>query len=206
VAGLTRVLLVDDHPVATAGVIAALAEADEIEIAGVARTLAAVAAAVAETRPDVILCDIQLGSESAIDLPRRLGRPAPPVLFFTSYDYPSYVRAALDGGAAGFVLKSAPLAELVAAIRTVAYGGTAYDSQHLRTARGAPRMPSGREIQVISLVASGSSNAAIGARLGIDERTVESHLRRLFNRYGADSRTELTTFAVRAGWIDLNVE
>jgi DNA-binding NarL/FixJ family response regulator len=65
-------------------------------------------------------------------------------------------------------------------------------------------MPSAREGQVISCVAAGSTNAEIGAELGIDERTVESHLRRLFDRYGVESRTELVKYAVRAGWIDLN--
>jgi DNA-binding NarL/FixJ family response regulator len=199
-----RVMVVDDHPVAAAGVIAALAEAVDIEIAGVARTLAEVRPVVDAARPDVILCDIQLGTERALDLPSQLASPAPPVIFFTSYDYPSFVRAALDAGAAGFVVKSAPLAEIVAAIRSVAAGGTAYDSAHLRSARKAPRMPSGRELQVISLVARGSTNAEIGTLLGIDERTVESHLRRLFDRYGADSRTELTAYSVRAGWIDLS--
>jgi DNA-binding NarL/FixJ family response regulator len=61
-------------------------------------------------------------------------------------------------------------------------------------------------LQVISLVAAGSSNAAIGIALGIDERTVESHLRRLFDRYGADSRTELISYSARAGWIDLSAK
>jgi DNA-binding NarL/FixJ family response regulator len=198
-----RLMVVDDHPVASAGVIAALAEADDIEIVGVAGALAEVGPLVGSTHPDVILCDIQLGKERALDLPHQLPPPAPQVIFFTSYDYPSFVRAALDAGAAGFLLKTAPLTEIAAAIRSVAAGGTAYDSAHLRSARRVPRMPSGRELQVISLVATGSSNAEIGTALGIDERTVESHLRRLFDRYGADSRTELITFSVRAGWIDL---
>ena len=203
---MIRLVVVDDHPVAAAGVVAALAGQADIEVAGVARTLAEVGPVVAAAQPHVILCDIQLGHERGIDLPRRLAPPAPPVIFFTSYDYPSYVRAALDSGAAGFVLKSAPLAEIVKAIRSVAGGGTAYDSSHLRNARKAPRLPSSRELEVISLVAAGNSNAEIGAALGIDERTVESHLRRLFDRYGADSRIELITYSVRAGWIDLNAD
>jgi DNA-binding NarL/FixJ family response regulator len=206
VAWVIRLVVVDDHPVAAAGVMAALADAGDIETVGVARTLAEVGPVVEAARPDVILCDIQLGSERTLDLPRRLAPPAPPIIFFTSYDYPSFVRAALDSGAAGFVVKSAPLGEIVAAIRSVAAGGTAYDSLHLRNARKAPRMPSSRELQVISRVAAGSSNAEIGDALGIDERTVESHLRRLFDRYGADSRTELITYSVRAGWIDLSAD
>ena len=201
---MIRIVVVDDHPVAAAGGVAALADAGDIEVVGSARTLAEIGPVVEAARPDVILCDIQLGNERALDLPRLLSSPVPPVIFFTSYDYPSYVRAALDAGAAGFVVKSAPLAEVVAAIRTVAAGGTAYASRDLRNAHKAPRMPSDRELQVISLVAAGSSNAEIGLALGIDERTVESHLRRLFDRYGADSRTELIAYGARAGWIDLS--
>lgn len=203
---MIRVVVVDDHPVAAAGVVAALADAGDIEVVGTARTLAEIEPLVAAARPDVILCDIQLGQERTLDLPRLLVSPAPPVIFFTSYDYPSYIRAALDAGAAGFVVKSAPLADVVAAIRSVAGGGTAYASRDLRNARKAPRIPSSRELQVISLVATGISNAEIGLALGIDERTVESHLRRLFDRYGADSRTELVTYSAHAGWIDLNAE
>ena len=203
---MIRLVVLDDHPVTTAGMVATLTEAGDIEVVGTARTLAEIAPLVAAVRPDVILCDIQLGDERTLDLPRLLALPAPPVIFFTSYDYPSYVRAALDAGAAGVVVKSAPLADVVAAIRSVAGGGTAYASRDLRNARKAPRIPSSRELQVISLVATGSSNAEIGLALGIDERTVESHLRRLFDRYGADSRTELVTYSAHAGWIDLNAE
>jgi DNA-binding NarL/FixJ family response regulator len=197
-------VVVDDHPMTAAGVVAAIEEAGDIQVVGVATTLAEIAPTVEAAHPDVILCDIQLGNDRVIDLPRRLTAPAPPVIFFTSYDYPSFVRAALDAGAAGFVVKTAPVTEVVAAIRSVASGGTAYDSRHLRDASRAQRMPSKRELEVIALVAGGSSNAEIGTALGIDERTVESHLRRLFDRYGSDSRTELITFSVRAGWIDLS--
>ena len=203
---MIRLMVVDDHPVSAAGVVAAITAGGDIEVTGMASTLGEIEAVVAEARPDVILCDIQLGPDRTIELPRRLPQPAPPIIFFTSYDYPSFVRAALDNGAAGFVLKTAPLGEIVAAIRSVAGGGTAYGSRHLKDAHKAERMPSARELQVISLVAAGRSNAEIGAGLKIDERTVESHLRRLFDRYDADSRTELITHCLRAGWIDLSAE
>lgn len=201
---MIRLLLVDDHPVAMAGLTATLADTEDIEIVGSAVSLAEIAPAVAASRPDVVLCDVELGDGRTLNVPRDLGEGAPPVLYFSSYDYPSFIRAAFDGGAAGYLVKSAPLADIVAAIRTVAAGGTSFEWRHLRAARGAPRMPSAREGQVISLVAAGSTNAEIGAELGIDERTVESHLRRLFDRYGAESRTELVKYAVLAGWIDLN--
>lgn len=200
---MIRLVVVDDHPVVAAGLLAALAGSGEIEIAGVAATLAEAESVVASARPDVILCDIHLGSERALDLPRRLGPSAPPLIFFTSFDYASYVRVALANGAAGYLLKSTPLADIEAAIRSVAAGGTAYTARHLRSAQNAPRMPSGRELQVVTLVGQGISNAEIGLALKIDERTVESHLRRLFDRYGVDSRTELIGYCVREGWFDM---
>ncbi len=201
---MIRVMVVDDHPVASAGVVEALVKTGDIEVVGVAAALAEVEAMIATTCPDVILCDVQLGPERALDLPRKLQPPAPPVVFFTGYDYPSYVRAAMDAGAAGYLLKTAPLAEIVAAIRWVATGGSAYATRDLRGARAAPRMPSAREREVMALVAAGRTNAEIGATLGLSERTVESHLRRLFGRYGVESRLELTTFAMRLGWLDLS--
>ena len=202
-AGMIRVAVIDDHPVASAGVVAALAEAGDIEIVGRAAALDEIKGLVETTSPDVLLCDVQLGRERALRVPSMLTPPAPSVLFFTAYDYPSFIRSALDGGASGYVLKSAPLEELVAAIYAVARGGTAWDSRHLRDAHRAPRMPSEREMQVLASMAAGRSNAEIGTQLGIEERSVESHLRRLFNRYGVDSRTELAAFCVRNGWLDL---
>lgn len=94
------------------------------------------------------------------------------------------------------------MAEIVAAICSVAAGGTAFTAAAIEDARDAPRPPSDRELQVIWLVAAGHSNDEIGARLGLTEKSVESHLRRLFGRYAVVSRTELSLTAVRQGWID----
>ena len=99
--------------------------------------------------------------------------------------------------------QSAPIAEVVAAVRIVAAGGSMFAMRDLRRARSALRIPSDRELEVIRLVAVGRSNAEIGTALEIAERTVESHLRRLLSRYAVDSRTALTLAAVRMGWIDL---
>ncbi len=203
-ARVIKVAIVDDHPVTSAGVAATLAEAGDIEIVGRAGAIGEIQGLVESAAPDILLCDIQLGDDRALGVPSMLAQPAPAVIFFTAYDYPSFMRTALDGGASGYVLKSAPPEELVAAIRAVAAGGTAWESRHLRAAHKAPRMPSDREMEVLALVAAGRSNAEIGSQLGIEERTVESHLRRLFDRYGASSRTELSAYCVRNGWIDLN--
>jgi DNA-binding NarL/FixJ family response regulator len=115
----------------------------------------------------------------------------------TSYDYPQYADAALRLGAAGFVVKTAPTAELLDAIRGAASGGL-----HFGVRPGNGVSLSERERQVLHAVIDGASNDEIGARLGISARTVESHLRRLFERHDVASRTELASRALREGWLE----
>jgi DNA-binding NarL/FixJ family response regulator len=200
-ASLIRALVVDDHPTIVNGVEAAVRSANDIMVVGGAQTLVAALGAIQAHSIDVVLCDILLRDERALDLPHRIGE-RPPVVFFTSFDYPAYVAAAIDAGAAGFLLKTASPDEIIAALRTAAAGGTVFKARDLRAARAVPRHPSARELEVIRGVAVGQSNDEIGLRLDINARTVDSHLRRLFGRYGVLSRTELAMLAVREGWIE----
>ena len=124
----------------------------------------------------------------------------PAIIVLTAYDYPQYAEAALRLGAAGFVLKTAPLPELVDAIRRVAAGGLAFSVRP--TSAGLARL-SPREHDVVRLVADGRTNDEIGSALRIGSKTVETHLARLFERLGVASRTELAIRAVREGWLDV---
>ena len=124
----------------------------------------------------------------------------PAIIVLTAYDYPQYAEAALRLGAAGFVLKTAPLPELVDAIRRVAAGGLAFSVRP--TSAGLARL-SPREHDVVRLVADGRTNDEIGSALKIGSKTVETHLARLFERLGVASRTELAIRAVREGWLDV---
>ncbi len=194
---MIRVAVVDDHPLVREGTAAIIDRADDMQIAGVAGSLE-------ELRPlldgsvDVLLLDLRLGQESGFELLRDSGDSAlPAVVCLTSYDYPQYADAAMRLGAAGFVVKTAPTSELLDAIRRAASGGLAFG---VRPGGGVPL--SARERQVVDLIVSGSSNDEVGARLGISSRTVESHLRRLFERTGVASRTELTARALREGWLE----
>jgi DNA-binding NarL/FixJ family response regulator len=123
----------------------------------------------------------------------------PAVVVLSAYDYPQYADAALRLGAAGFVVKSAPLEELVDAIKRAAAGGMAFG---VRPGRDRPRV-SPRELEVVRLVVDGRSNDEVGAALGIGVKTVETHLRRLFERFEIRSRTELAARALREGWLDI---
>jgi DNA-binding NarL/FixJ family response regulator len=157
----------------------------------------------ATTAVDVVLLDIRLGSDSGLKLlgkvPGPGGGPAPAVIVLTAYDYPQYAEAALRMGAAGFVLKTAPLSELVDAIDRAARGGLAFD---VRPTARAVRL-SARELDVVRLVTDGLSNDEIAARLGIGAKTIETHLGRLFERFAVVSRTELATRALREGWLEV---
>jgi DNA-binding NarL/FixJ family response regulator len=193
-----RVAVVDDHPVVREGTAAIVEQAPDLELVGTAANVDEAAPLLDATRVDVLLLDLRLGQEFGFRLLEGRGvRPA--VVVVTSYDYPQYVDAALRMGAAGYVLKTAPVAELLDAIRRAAAGKLAFN---LRPGTGAPPL-SARERQVVAAVSDGLSNDEVAARLGIAPRTVESHLRRLFDRHGLASRTELATRALREGWLEI---
>jgi DNA-binding NarL/FixJ family response regulator len=199
---LIRVAIVDDHPVVRDGTAALLAAQDGLEIVGTAGSIDEAAALIARTPVDVVLLDIRLGADSGLRLLTGEGaarQPKPAIVVLTAYDYPQYADAALRLGAAGFVLKTAPLAELLDAIRRAAAGGFAFGVRPRPVAANL----TGRELEVVRLVVDGRSNDEIGVALGIGSKTVETHLRRLFERFGAASRTELATRALREGWLDI---
>jgi DNA-binding NarL/FixJ family response regulator len=199
-----RVAIVDDHPVLREGTAALLAAQPGLAMAGVAGTIDEATSLVESTDVDVLLLDIRLGTDSGLrwltpDAESARSRPA--VVVLTSYDYPQYAEAALRLGASGFVLKTAPIAELLDAIRRAAAGGLAFA---VRPSAAASRVRlSQRELDVVRLVVDGRSNDEIASRLGIGAKTVESHLRRLFERLDIASRTELATRALREGWLEV---
>jgi len=203
-----RVGLVDDHPTVLAAVAAAVEATADLALVGTARTTDDALRLAADV--DVLVCDIQLDGHAeglrileALHDPRTdLGRASgpPAVILLSGFQQPSLVRAAIERGAAGFLDKSAELDTIIVAVRTVAAGGTVYTATALQQSRNARRRPSDRELEVIALVIAGSTNAEVATALGLSERTVESHLRRLFDRYGLLSRVELAVLALDEGW------
>jgi DNA-binding NarL/FixJ family response regulator len=205
-----RLAIVDDHPAIAAAIEAAIRDRDDILFVGSATRAADAADLVAETTPDVLLCDLWLDGEAAgLDVlasfsgPDRGTGPAhrPRVLVLSGFDQPSFLRAAFEGGAAGYLSKASPVVDILEAVLAVARGETRFPAVTLRALRDAPRRPSARELGAIRLLARGASNDEIAVGLGISIKTVESHLRRLFGRYGVLSRTELAMLAVREGWL-----
>jgi len=202
---LIRVAIVDDHPVVRQGIAALLASQPDLDVVGSAGAVEEAVELLSRVEVDVLLLDIRLGTDSGLrflaEAPDAADRAAamPAVVVLSAYDYPQYADAALRLGAAGFVVKSAPLEELVDAIKRAAAGGMAFG---VRPGRDRPRV-SPRELDVVRLVVEGRSNDEVGAALGIGVKTVETHLRRLFERFEIGSRTELAARALREGWLDI---
>ena len=194
-----RVAIVDDHPVVREGTAALLDAQTGLAVVGTASSIEGASSLLDPAVVDVLLLDIRLGSESGLTLLSG-GGPRPAIVVLTAYDYPQYAAAALRLGASWFVVKTAPVAELVDAIRRAAAGGLAFGR---RPDVPAQATLTAREREVVGLVVEGRSNDEIGAELGITTKTVEGHLRRLFERLGTQSRTELATRALREGWLEV---
>lgn len=199
---MIRVALVDDHPVVTSGLALALAQSTGIEVAWSAKSLDSARHALAAGLPvDVVLLDVRLPDGSGLDLLPGQRDDPPAFLVLSSWDRPQYAAAAFKRGAAGYLLKVAPIADIVAAIKKAAGGGLAFEGRQLELLR-TTRTLTARELDVVALVARGFSNDEIAARLGIARKTVEAYLTRLFERWGFATRTELAVWAEREGWLD----
>jgi DNA-binding NarL/FixJ family response regulator len=202
-----RLVVVDDHPAIALALEAAIVArpGSVLELAGSATSASAGLNLVTSTHPDVVVCDLWIdGAPAGLDVlaaVTRLGVPAPRVLILSGFEQPSFLRAAFEGGAAGYLSKASPVETILDTVVAIAAGGTAFPAVTLQALREAPRRPSARELGAIRLVAAGASNDEVATGLGISVKTVESHLRRLFGRYGVLSRTELAMLAVREGWL-----
>jgi DNA-binding NarL/FixJ family response regulator len=192
---------VDDHPAIVAAISNAIAMTGDLALVGSGMTEADARAMAQDV--DVLVCDVQLDGRAeglrVLDDVHRAAAP-PAVLLLSGFGHASIIRASIDRGAAGFLDKGAELDTIIQAIRIVAAGGTVFTAAQIHRSRSAPRRPSERELQVIDLVVEGATNAEVGAALGLTDKTVESHLRRLFDRYGLQSRTELAVLAINEGW------
>jgi EAL domain-containing protein (putative c-di-GMP-specific phosphodiesterase class I)/DNA-binding NarL/FixJ family response regulator len=196
------VAIVDDHTMVAQAVAALLASNPRLRVAGVALDLEEARRLIAQESPDVVVCDIQLGDESGFTLLKEcVGREHPRFVMYSSHDHPIYHRAAFEGGAAGFVLKMAEPDELVAAIIAAADGEVSFSPATMHAVRAAGGIPTARELAVLELLADGQSTVEVASAMGISPRTVESHLRALFDRVGVPSRTDLVLHSIREGWI-----
>jgi DNA-binding NarL/FixJ family response regulator len=204
-----RVLAVDDHPLALAGLQQLLGSIDEVTLVGAAASGDEALALAGEHEPDVVLMDLEMPGKDGIQATRELLalRPGTAVVVLTSFSDRERILAALDAGAVGYLLKDVRPDELTRAIQAAA-GGEA--PLHPRAAREllAARPPrpllSAREEEVLELVARGMPNKLIARRLEISERTVKGHLTRIFERIGVSDRTQAALWAREHGRVDLS--
>ncbi|WP_327357989.1 response regulator transcription factor [Streptomyces sp. NBC_01304] len=213
---MINVLLADDSTIMRRGLRTTLEAVGGIHIVAEAGTGVDAVESARRYLPDVALVDVQMPGGDGITATRRmLQLPRPPgVIVLTTFDYDEYISQALRAGAAGFLLKDSPPEEIVRAVRLVHGGHGAIDPQVTRRAVGLlsdppPRLApveqdrldtlSGREREVLRLLAGGLANAAIAAELHTSESTVKGHVSRIMTKLGADNRVQAARIAYRAG-------
>lgn len=196
-----RVLLVDDHPLVLDALRQAVDRDDAFEV-HTAASLSEGREALRRLEPAVMVCDVRLPDGSGLKLieEARATNSGTACLVLSSFDTTQYVATAQRLGAVGYLLKTEPTDTIMAAIRTVAAGGTVFAP--LRAGLDEEIMLSGREREVVAGVVSGQTNDEIAGHLGISRKGVEAHLSRLYERAGVSSRTELAVRAERERWLD----
>lgn len=214
---MISVVIADDHELVRRGIAALLRAERDIDVVGDAADGAEALRLVQQHRPDVLIVDIEMPELSGLDVVPRVRRSAPGtrVLVLSMHASESYVVQALRGGAAGFVLKSAPSSDVVRAVHQVAAGRRFLSAPlsdqaietYMRKLESAPLdvydTLTTREREVLLLAARGHTSAEIAERLFISTRTVESHRANLTRKLGLRTHTELVLFAVRRGLISL---
>ncbi|MGO2036938.1 MAG: response regulator [Brevibacterium sp.] len=203
-----RVILVDDHPVVRAGLRSVIDAPDHIAVIGEAGSGEEALSLVEELAPDVVMCDLRLGEGiDGIEVTKRLRALAEPpaVLILTTFDNDSEIVAALNAGAAGYLLKDIDPGDISTAIERAAEGGTYLPPEISTKVITAMRNPAPkltrREREVIKLLATGSSNAQIAQELFVTEATVKSHLVNVFTKLGVDSRARAIRVAEDQGLV-----
>ncbi|WP_031045057.1 response regulator [Streptomyces sp. NRRL F-5650] len=191
-----RILVCDDHVVVRAGLLALLDSADGIEVVGEAGTGEEALALAGRLAPDVVLMDLQLGTGiDGVETTRRLttgtGR-VPRVLVLTTYDTDADITRAIEAGATGYLLKAERPEELFAAIHAAAQDRPALSGPVAGRVMASLRSPrpalTGRERDILAQLATGLGNREIARALYISEATVKTHLRRIYDKLGVDTR------------------
>jgi DNA-binding NarL/FixJ family response regulator len=200
-------LIVDDHEVVREGLRLSLSRAPHIRVVGEAADGEAAVALAERRRPNVVIMDVRMPGMDGLEATKELMDRVPDsaVLIFTAYSERSMLSRGLESGAKGYVLKEAPHETLLRAIEKVA-GGEGYVDPALMpaflTGRDKDDMLTGREREILQLLADGMSNADVATQLFISQETVKSHVRHILAKLEADTRTHAVAIALREAIID----
>ena len=207
-----RVVIVEDHTLMREGTRHILEQSQGIEVVGEAGRGDEAVELIHRLQPDVVLLDMRLPGMSGIEIARAVTSRHKEIrlLLLSAYDDEEYVAEALNAGAAGYLLKTTPGAELVEAVRAVHSGATVLQDElsHKLAMRAMHPGPTGprlseRELDVLRLTARGQSSKEIAGHLLISQRTVEGHLNNIYSKLGVNSRTEAVVQAAARGLINL---
>jgi len=215
-----RVIVADDHALVRHGFQSILASEDDIDVVGEASDGREALSIASAEQPDVVLMDIRMPVMDGIEATRlitsdsQLTRTS--VIVLTTFDLDEYVFGAIRAGASGFLLKGVEPVQLIGAVRTVAAGEALLDPGATRRlieayVNGPPERPpkaaslpndlTSREIELLTLIAGGSTNAEIAEDLVISPLTVKSHVSRILTKMGARDRTQLVVMAYESGLV-----
>jgi DNA-binding NarL/FixJ family response regulator len=202
-----RILVVDDHPALREGLAAIIANEVDMKLIADTGTGTEAIASFREWQPDITLIDLKLPDISGIEVIKRVRSQCPDARFIVLTTYLGDVQAtrALKAGASGFFLKATLRRDLVAGIRAVHSGQRLVQSEVANELALHTMDPSltGREIEVLKLVATGCSNKIIADRLRISEDTVKGHVRSIMDKLEANDRTHAVTIALQRGFFEL---
>jgi DNA-binding NarL/FixJ family response regulator len=201
-----RLLVVDDHPVVRDGLSSMFARDPEFEVLGEAGDGAEAVRLAQRVRPDVILMDLRMPGMDGVAAITELAKRgvAARVLVLTTYDTDSHVLPAIEAGATGYLLKDCPRSELLRAVRAAAHGEAVLSPAVAARLMSRVRSPgagplSQRELEVLELVASGTTNREAAATLFITEATVKTHLLNIYAKLGVSDRAAAVAEAFNRG-------
>jgi len=213
-----KILLAEDHVVVRQGTRQLLEREKDLEVVGEAGDGEEAVRLASQLKPDVVIMDVAMPKLNGIEATKQIKAllPSAAVLILSGYDYDEYIFGLLEAGAAGYLLKDVSGDELIGAIRAV-YAGepvlhpvvarklmARVKSQVSTTAEAGPQeLLTQRELEVLKLAAKGMSNKDIAEALNISVRTVQAHLRDIFNRLGVGSRSEAIVYGLKRGWFSL---
>ena len=207
---MIHVVLADDHSVVRRGIRDFLTDAGDIVVVAEAETGREALVLISQHQPDVAILDIRMPDGTGIEITRQLRaqKQSLGILILTAFDDPPYIRAAVEAGANGYMLKSASAEEIVDAVRAVNEGKTAFNAGQVLDLAATSISDSSiklsdREQTVLDLAAQGLTNKAIGFQLSISDRTVQGHLANIYEHLSVSGRTEAVTKAAMLGLITL---